>query len=190
MRLPDTRGTPEPMSQSLQDQLLKAGLISKDRANKAKKEKHQNRPKGKKAPPPSESQRLAREAAERDAARARQINLQRAADGRKRDLAAQVDQLIREHKLDRKGGEIAYKFTQGAAIRQIMVTQALQEKIVSGQLAIVSLNDRYELVPQQVAERIEERVAGTVILLNPRQAQATDAEDPYADYKVPDDLMW
>jgi len=178
------------MSQSLQDQLLKAGLISKDRANKANKEKHQNRPKGKKAPQPSESQRLAREAAERDAARARQINLQRAEDGRKKDLSAQVDQLIREHKLDRKGGEIAYKFTRGSAIRQIMVTQALQEKIVAGQLAIVSLDTRFELVPQQVAQRIEERVAGTVILLNPRQQQTVDAEDPYADYKVPDDLMW
>ena len=178
------------MSQSLQDQLLKAGLISKDRANKAKKEKHQNRQKGKKAAPPSESQRLAREAAERDAARARQINLQRAEDGRKKELAAQVDQLIGEHKLDRKGGEIAYKFTQGATVRQIMVTQALQEKIITGQLAVVSLDGRYELVPQQVAQRIEERVAGTVILLNPREEQTGDPDDPYANYKVPDDLMW
>lgn len=190
MPAPDTRGAPEHMSQSLQDQLLKAGLISKDKANKVKKEKHQNRPKGKKAPQLSESQRLAREAAARDAARARQINLERTEDSRRKDLAAQVDQLIREHKLDRAGGEIAYKFTQGSAIRQIMVTQALQEKVVAGQLAIVSLNGRFELVPEQVALRIEERVAGTVVLLNPRQPQTADAEDPYADYKVPDDLMW
>ena len=190
MRSPITLGTPEHMSQSLQEQLLKAGLITKDKANKASKEKHQNRPKGKKAPQLTESQRLARDAAARDAARARRINLERAESSRKKDLAAQVDQLIREHKLDRTGGEIAYKFTQGSVIRQIMVTQALQEKVVSGQLAIVSLDKRFELVPEQVARRIEERVAGTVVLLNPRQPHTADAEDPYADYKVPDDLMW
>jgi uncharacterized protein YaiL (DUF2058 family) len=178
------------MSQSLQEQLLKAGLISKDRANKVKKEKHQNRQKGKKAPPVSESRRLAREAAARDAARARAINLERDERFRQKDAAGQVRQLIHENKVDRRSAEIAYKFTQGSSVRQVMVTPAQQEKVVAGQLAIVRAKERFELVPKKVAQLIEDRVPGTVVALNLGKEQSENPDDPYAEFKVPDDLVW
>lgn len=178
------------MSQSLQDQLLGAGLISKERANKVKKEKHASRHKGKKKPELSESKKLAQQAAARDAARARELNKQRTEAFNKKDLAGQVRQLIHENKVDRRAGEIAYKFTRESKIRQIMVTPPQQEKVISGQLVIVSAKERFELVPKNIAEQIEKRIPGTVVLQNQRKEEAPAEDDPYADFAVPDDLIW
>jgi len=178
------------MSQSLQDQLLGAGLITKERANKVKKQKHAARQKGKKKPGLSESQKLAQQAAARDAERARELNKQRVEAFNKKDLAGQVRQLIHENKVDRRGAEIAYKFTLDSKIRQVMVTPAQQDKVVSGQLCVVTAKERFELVPKKIAEQIEKRIPGTVVLQNERPKETGDPDDPYADFKVPDDLIW
>ena len=178
------------MSQSLQDQLLGAGLISKERANKVKKEKHANRQKGKKKPQMNESQRLAKQAAARDAERARELNKKRDEAFNKKDLEGQGRQLVHENRVDRRAGEIAYKFTEGSKIRQVMVTPDQQDKVISGQLCIVSVNGRIELVPRKIAEQIEKRIPGTVVLQNERKEEASAEDDPYADFAVPDDLIW
>lgn len=178
------------MSQSLQDQLLGAGLITKERANKVKKQKHAARQKGKKKPELSESKKLAMQAAARDAERARELNRQRDEAFNKKDLAGQVRQLIHENKVDRREAEIAYKFTLDSKIRQVMVTPLQQEKVVSGQLCVVKAKERFELVPKKIAEQIEKRIPGTMVLQNQHQKEIEDPDDPYADFKVPDDLVW
>lgn len=170
--------------------MLGAGLISKERANKVKKQKHATRQKGKKKPELSESQKLALQAAARDAERARELNKQRVEAFNKKDLAGQVRQLIHENKVDRRGAEIAYKFTQDSRIRQVMVTDAQQDKVVSGQQCVVAAKERFELVPKKIAEQIEKRIPGTVVLQNESTKETGDPDDPYADFKVPDDLIW
>jgi uncharacterized protein YaiL (DUF2058 family) len=45
------------------------------------------------------------------------------------------------------------------------------------------------MIPRDAALRIQERDPRRVVLLN-TQAEEPEADDPYAAYKVPDDLMW
>ena len=45
------------------------------------------------------------------------------------------------------------------------------------------------LVPAAVAEKITQRQAESIVVLNAKQQQE-DEDDPYADFKIPDDLMW
>ena len=60
-----------------------------------------------------------------------------------------------------------------------------------GNLVIVALDEHYFVVPANIAFRIEERAPETVIIRTEVAENAvTDAEDPYADFVIPDDLMW
>jgi len=54
----------------------------------------------------------------------------------------------------------------------------------------VKLGDKYELVPTPVAEKIQQRDVSYVITQVLSAPIETDEEDPYADYQIPDDLMW
>ena len=49
---------------------------------------------------------------------------------------------------------------------------------------------RFELVPVEVARKIAERDPETVIDLPDQDDSASAEDDPYADYKIPDDLTW
>jgi uncharacterized protein YaiL (DUF2058 family) len=60
---------------------------------------------------------------------------------------------------------------------------------VDGSLAIVRNEGRYAFVPDAIASEIRARVERAVIHLNAPPA-APDANDPYKDHVVPDDLIW
>ena len=74
-------------------------------------------------------------------------------------------------------------------IRRLYVNDKQHGQLVKGQLAIVKLGERYELVTRETAEKIRQRDPAFVVLLND-QPPPEDPDDPYADYKVPDDLIW
>lgn len=64
-------------------------------------------------------------------------------------------------------------------------------QVVKGALAVVRLGRNFELVPPATADRIAERDPTLVVVLNAESPPpAESAPDPYADYPVPDDLMW
>jgi len=99
--------------------------------------------------------------------------------------------LIETHKLDRNGGESAFQFVDGGKIRKIHVHEAQRAQLIKGLLAPARLGQIYELVPLATAEKIAQRDPNRVVLLNTQPATPADpAADPYADYPVPDDLMW
>ncbi len=179
------------MAKSLQEQLLGAGLVDKKRAQKIKTEKRKKakqQPKGHKQE--DEAKVLARKALEEKAARDRELNRQHKMVADQKAIIAQIKQLIELNKIDRSKGDIAYNFTDQNKVKQIMVTELLQNQTAKGQLAIVKLNDKYELVPTKIAEKIAERDHSFVVLVNDNLQPEIDEDDPYADYKIPDDLMW
>ena len=75
-----------------------------------------------------------------------------------------------------------------------LVNDDLKKKLVAGALVIVHLDDRYELLPRVAAEKVRERDAGLIVLDHgqPTDAAAATSEDDayYAQFTVPDDLMW
>src|SRR6185312_12943185 len=113
------------MRNPLQEQLLlKAGLVNKTRAAQVVREQAKNH-KGKTPAPPSaeqvEAKRLQAEKAERDRALAAERNAQVRAN----EAHAQVRQIVEAHKVKREG-EIAYRFTDGDAIKDVLVNEALR----------------------------------------------------------------
>ena len=69
------------------------------------------------------------------------------------------------------------------------VSEKVRQQLVSGQTAIVKYDLKYELVSREVAQKIAERDAEAVIVLNEAVTEG-GGDDPYAAFQVPDDLIW
>jgi len=178
----------------LQEQLLKAGLVKKSKVAEVARE--QNKARHAKAPSgPNEIQLDAERARAEKAERDRALEAQRKAQARTAELRAQARQIVEDRKVPRSG-ESEYRFTEGNAIRTLLLDDDLRRKLSSGALVIVRIDDRYELVPRVAAEKVRERDAGMIVLDHgqaadaPAAAETSEDDDYYAQFKVPDDLIW
>jgi len=180
---------------SLQDQLLKAGLADKAsakqaRADKRKKQKQKNK---QKQPVVDEATIAAQQAAEEKKARSRELNQLQQQEREKRSIIAQVRQLITVNKQPRNG-ETLLNFTHDNVVKRLYVSEEMHKQVTKGRLAVVLLDDAYELVPAPVADKIAQRDEASVIYradLDKSGADGKDEEedDWYADYEIPDDLI-
>lgn len=176
---------------SLQEQLLKAGIVDKKKAKQVEQEKRKQKKQTQKGHKQiDETKELAKKALAEKTARDREINRQREAVAELKAIAAQIKQLIEVNRIDRKDGEMAYQFSDGTKIKKIYVSPLLHNQLSKGVIALVRLNDQYELVPAVVAEKIRQRDESIVLVQNQASNDETDEDDYYADYKIPDDLMW
>lgn len=179
---------------SLQDQLLKAGLIDTKKAKQANKEKRKETNVARRsAEPVVDELKLSTEQARAEKAeRDRELNRLRNAELEQRAIAAQVKQLIENHRQPKGAGkgEVEYNFTDGKLIKKMLVSPLVLEQIARGILAVVKLGDGYEVIPRIVADKIMLRDEKAVLVANVKAVQQTDEEDPYKDYVIPDDLMW
>ncbi|UZR29650.1 DUF2058 domain-containing protein [Methylococcus mesophilus] len=179
------------MSNPLQEQLRKAGLVNDKQLKKAQKDQRKERQRAsenKGAAPEAEKARLQAQAEK--AARDRELNLQKKEAEERKALAAQIRQLVEANRQPAEG-EVAFNFADGGAVKRLYVNEALRKRIAQGQIAIVKLDGKYELVPAEVAERIAARDASCVVLKNaPERTGEETKDDPYAAYQVPDDLIW
>lgn len=181
---------------SLQDQLLKAGLADKAsakqaRADKRKKQKQKNK---QKQPIMDEATIAAQKAAEEKKARSRELNQLQQQEREKRSVAAQVKQLITVNKQPRSG-DMLLNFTHDNVVKRMYVSEEIHRQVTKGRLAIVILDDAYELVPTPVADKISQRDESFVIYRADLDKSGTDGKDEaeddwYADYEIPDDLTW
>lgn len=180
------------MANSLQDQLLKAGAANKKQGQKASTARHkQNKQKKKKgsAPPLTESGQRSQQVQQEKAARDRELNFQKQEAANHKAINAQIQQLIELNLLPREDCETAYNFVDGKLVHKIFVDSTMLVQLSRGVLAIAKYRNSYELVPSVVAEKIIERDPSVIILAD--QTENTEqADDPYADYQVPDDLLW
>lgn len=187
---PAVAGTKSTLVNPLQAQLLKAGLVKTAQLNKAKQEARQAQ--RSQSPRPAEAAaeqaRLAQhQKAESDRDRNRNLQLQQ----ERKAQAAQIRQMIETQRLDRREGESAFQFVVEGKIKKIHLHEAQRTQLIQGALALVKLGSGYELVPLATAEKIAQRDPGRVVVLDtPSPPQASTEPDLYADYAVPDDLMW
>lgn len=179
------------MANSLQDQLMKAGLADKKKANRAKQEKREEANRAKRGEVELETQAARQERLRAEKlAHDRQLEAERKARQQEKEVAAQIRQLIEHHKLARDGGEMAYQFVCGKKIDKVYVTPQQHQQLSRGVIALVVQGEGYALVPAAIAEKISQRDATAVLVLNLRQQGEAVEDDPYADYPIPDDLMW
>ncbi|ALN63399.1 nucleoprotein/polynucleotide-associated enzyme [Lysobacter antibioticus] len=179
------------MRNPLQDQLLKAGLVKKAQVSQVAREQAKQR-QGKAPPAPTaeqiESERLRAERAERDRALAAERNAQAKAH----ELRAQVRQIVETNKVKREG-EIAYGFTDEGKIKNVLINTALRTQLANGSLVIARHDQGYELLPRAAAEKVYARDPSMIVLDHaaPKpEAPPSEDDEYYAQFQVPDDLVW
>jgi len=176
------------MGNSLQDQLFKAGLANKKQAVRAKKASQKNaiaKSRGE-AVEDETAERVRQSDAEKNA-RDRELNRKKQAAADQKAILAQSRQLV-EHSEIGERGDVEYRFDHAGTIKTLLLQAVHRKAVINGQLAIVSLDNNYHLVPRHVAEKIAERDASLVVTQNAQSEE--DIDDTYAGYEVPDDLMW
>jgi uncharacterized protein YaiL (DUF2058 family) len=168
---------------SLQEQMLKAGLVNEKKLKKAKKGSKKSRVQAREAKAAVEENKVAQK--ERD----QELNKQRDEAKLSKEIKAQVKQLVTLNTIERGNGDIKYNFTDGTLVKSLYVTQEIRDQLSKGNLSIARLEESYAVIPTVVAKKIVERDQETVIE-NDVTEEAVEEDDPYAQYVVPDDLMW
>ncbi len=180
------------MSNPFQDQLLKAGLVTKKQVQKAqqdtsRKNKQQRSSKQKTI---DETKLKARRAQEAKAQRDRELNKRKEEQARQKAISIEINQLITDNCLPRdESCDIVYNFEHNKKIRRIYVNDEMKQKVIAGKLGIARIEGRYELVTQAIARKIQSRNAKRIVLFDDA-TPATEEDDAYAEHKIPDDLVW
>jgi Uncharacterized protein conserved in bacteria len=113
-----------------------------------------------------------------------------------KEYKAQVKQLIEMNRITVAKGSIDFNFTDNNLIKKIAVDKLTQTQLINGRLAIARLvtdssgKSEYAIIPAVVADKIAQRDAESIVLNSVVSQDVQDEDDPYADFKVPDDLMW
>ena len=139
---------------------------------------------------PARAERARAEKVERDRALAAERNAQ----ARQAEQKAQARQIITAHAVTHKGDD-EYRFSDGAAIRTLLI-DLLRKALSVGVLVIVAHGEGYALLPALPPKRCVN--AHEAIIVDHGQPGSTaeistgNAEDDayYAQFQVPDDLVW
>jgi uncharacterized protein YaiL (DUF2058 family) len=176
---------------SLADQLLKAGLVDKKKVKVVQQDKSKQKKDERRSGTESvdEARLAALEIQRKQAERARELNAQRDAAAAQKAIQAQIAQMVQQNRQNKGKGDVAYNFTHGTKIERIYVSPEVQAHLIAGRLVIACLNGAVELVPRVIADKIAERDESIVVRVK-QSSTEVDEDDPYAAFKIPDDLMW
>lgn len=173
---------------ALQAQLLKAGLVDNKKAKKISKQSEHAKRTGddinieaKKALAATQAKKV-----EKD----QKLNQEKQKVLEDKMLNANIVQMIKQHQIEDTQGEVDYQFVDHSKIKKIHITQKLYEQIVAGHVVIARLEDSYALLPRPLADRINAKLEGFIVVSNDKSDAELDEDDPYAAYVIPDDLMW
>ncbi|EOZ9057554.1 DUF2058 domain-containing protein [Enterobacter hormaechei] len=175
---------------TLQEQMLKAGLVSSKKMAKVQRTAKKSRVQAREAREAVEENKKAQ--LERD----KQLSEQQKQAVLAKEFRAQVKQLIEMNRITVAKGNITFNFTDGNLIKKIEVDKQTQTQLINGRLAIARLvinakgDCDYAIIPAVVADKIAQRDADSIVLNSALSQEQQDEDDPYADFKIPDDLMW
>ena len=175
---------------TLQEQMLKAGLVSSKKVAKVQRTAKKSRVQAREAREAVEENKKAQ--VERD----KLLSEQQKQAVLSKEYKAQVKQLIEMNRVMPGRGDISFNFTDGSIIKKITVDKLTQTQLINGRLAIARLatqsngDSEYAIIPAVVAEKIAQRDASSIVLHSAISQEVQDEDDPYADFKIPDDLMW
>jgi uncharacterized protein YaiL (DUF2058 family) len=181
------------MSNPFQDQLLKAGLVTKKQVQKVNQDKSRKnkQQRSKKDKPVDETKLKAQQAANEKAKRDRELNERKQQQARQKAISIEINQLITSNCLARdENCEIVYNFEHNRKVRRIHIDAEMKQKIMQGKIGIARIEGRYELVPQAIAEKIRQRNEKRIVIFEKEEDQSAAENDPYSEYQIPDDLTW
>ena len=173
---------------ALQAQLLKAGLVDNKKAKKLSKQAvHEQRTGVSKD---AEVKAKIEQDKQQKMARDQALEQEKKAALQEKELKAAIMQMINQHKIRDTDGDSVNQFIDGT-IKKVYINQQIYNALVAGSLVIAKENEAYAFLPKALAERINQKMEGFILVNNSQSnADTTDEEDPYAAYVIPDDLMW
>ncbi|QPK62492.1 DUF2058 domain-containing protein [Methylomonas sp. LL1] len=182
----------KPQTISLQEQLLKSGLASDAKAKqvKAEKRKQTKLQRNTGVEMVDDIKLSAEQARQQQIERDRELNRLRKLADEQKALAAQIRQITQLNRIAQDVNGIAYHFNHDNKVKQVYVADSVREALINGRAGIVRLEQGYEVVPAEIARKIQARNADSVVVLNQPTQDVAEADDPYAAYQIPDDLMW
>ena len=150
---------------SLSDQLLKAGLVTKEQVKKAT-EKPKFKPKKttlKKTNKNKKARNEQSDLAKFYGERKQQENKEKQEKARKKQELARlkkvmnekINKLISDNLLNDESAEIRFNFVVGTSIKYLFVTEEQQQGLVDGKLAITFLASKRSLIPVETGEEIQ-----------------------------------
>jgi len=181
---------------SLQEQLLKAGLTTKQKsrqANSDQRKKNKQKRSGvqhgaslqeqvKEDLAKSQAEKLAKDTALNDAKNKQLAN---------KEQSLRIKQILEHHQLTGVNGESEYNYTFNNKVKKLSLNTVTHKALVNGRLALCGLNETTYLVTSETSVKIAELDNTIVLVQNDKvETEAVDEDDPYADYQIPDDLMW
>ncbi len=189
------------MAGSLFDQLKNVGLIDEQKAKKAKKVKSQQSHLNKSQKSGaggnkidavlSEAVQHAAEAAQLKVERDRQLNLERQQQLARKAAQAEIRQVIEANRLSDTAGNIVYRFVDDSVVKTLNVSADVHRRLVTGRVRIARFDSDYALIPNTAAEKVEQRDTSVLIPMAGGDESIPEADrDHYAQFEVPDDLIW
>lgn len=169
---------------TLQEQMLKAGLVNEKKLKKAKKGSKKSRMQAREVKEAVEENKRAQQ--EKDQV----LSTEQKEKRLNKEIQAQVKQLIDMNRIAQSDGDIKYNFTDGSIVKSIYVEPLIQSQLAKGILSIARYEETYVIIPTSVAKKIMLRDNDTIIEQNSKVEDQAEEDDPYADFVVPDDLMW
>jgi len=181
---------------SLQEQLLKAGLTTKQKsrqANSDQRKKNKQKRSGVKHGASLQEQvkeDLAKSQAEK-LAKDTALNEAKNKELASKEQSLRIKQILEHHQLTGVNGESEYNYTFNNKVKKLSLNTMTHKALVNGRLALCGLNETTYLVTCETAEKIAELDNTIVLVQNDKiETEEADEDDPYADYQIPDDLMW
>lgn len=178
----------------LQEQLLKAGLVNKNKLDQVVRQQQKARTGktqqvGGVETEAVDAERLRLERAERD----RALEAQRRSEREAAERVAQVRQIVEANRI-KAGDDSDYRFEHAGLIRSLRIGNAQRPLLGRGTLMIVSLGDAYALVARDTGERLRGIDPGVVCVdhaQTPEPAPPPGSDDEfYSRFQVPDDVVW
>lgn len=181
---------------SLQEQLLKAGLTTKQKARQAntdKRKKNKQKRSGK-AVEASLQEKVQQDLVQKqqqkkasDAALNEQMQQQLA----EKEQHHRILQILQHHQIKDVEGELEYNYSFDNKIKKLFLNDQTQQALINGRLALCGLDEVTYIVTTETAAKLAELDEKIILVQNDKTAdQQVDEDDPYADYQIPDDLMW
>jgi uncharacterized protein YaiL (DUF2058 family) len=181
---------------SLQEQLLKAGLTTKQKARQANTDK---RKKNKKKRSGVAIEATLQEQVKQDLVKSQQeklakdtaLNAQQQQLRAEKELALRIQQILQHHQIKNSQGEVEYNYTFSNKVKKLYLDSITHRALVNGRLALCGQDDITYIVTSETAAKLATLDESVLLLQNEKvDTDEVEADDPYADYQIPDDMMW
>lgn len=181
---------------SLQDQLLKAGLSTKQKARQAnsdKRKKNKQKRSGV-AVDASMQEQVKKElelAKQEKLARDTALNNEKKAALASKEQQLRIIQILQHHQITNVNGEAEYNYTFDSKIKKLFIDDVTHKALVNGRLALCGVEEKTYIVTAETAEKVASLDEKVILVQNTKVLEeVSDEDDPYAEFQIPDDLMW